>query len=62
VEHGEGDADEGEEDMQRTVNRVNEERENLARIVELRSLESVLENKLASRRQSGCGGVPLAGS
>jgi hypothetical protein len=47
--------------VQRRLNQVKEERENLARIVELRRPESVLENKLASRRQSGHGGGPLAG-
>jgi hypothetical protein len=57
---GEGDADESEEEVRRRLNRAKEERESLARIVELRRLESVLERQLANRRQSGNGGDPSA--
>jgi hypothetical protein len=50
--------EQSEEEIRRELQRVKEERESLARIVELRRLESLLEARLGAGRQSVNGGGP----
>ena len=50
-----GEGDQSEEEVRRRLNRAREERESLARIVELNRLEEALESQLANRGQNGNG-------
>jgi hypothetical protein len=52
---GSGEVDRSEEEVRRRLNRAREERESLARIVQLNRLEETLESQLANRRHNGSG-------